>query len=74
MGPGFEGQNVAKRPRGTERLQRSRWLSNRLVSRPVLWHIMKLHAHYGFWDFVLCLGYCGHMIKDCGRLSPAGSA
>ncbi|MEW6249153.1 MAG: glucose-1-phosphate cytidylyltransferase [Planctomycetota bacterium] len=32
--------------------------------RPVLWHIMKLYAHYGYRDFVLCLGYRGNMIKD----------
>lgn len=32
--------------------------------RPVLWHIMKAYAHYGFRDFVLCLGYRGNMIKD----------
>lgn len=32
--------------------------------RPVLWHIMKLYAHYGLQDFVLCLGYRGSMIKD----------
>ena len=32
--------------------------------RPLLWHIMKLYAHYGFTDFVLCLGYRGNMIKD----------
>src|ERR1700756_2526423 len=32
--------------------------------RPILWHIMKLYAHYGFSDFVLCLGYRGYMIKD----------
>jgi glucose-1-phosphate cytidylyltransferase len=31
--------------------------------RPILWHIMKLYAHYGFCDFVLCLGYRGNMIK-----------
>ncbi len=31
--------------------------------RPILWHIMKLYAHYGFRDFVLCLGYRGQMIK-----------
>ena len=27
--------------------------------RPILWHIMKTYAHYGFRDFVLCLGYRG---------------
>lgn len=32
--------------------------------RPVLWHIMKLFAHHGFRDFVLCLGYRGNMIKE----------
>jgi len=32
--------------------------------RPILWHIMKTYAHYGFREFVLCLGYRGSMIKD----------
>jgi glucose-1-phosphate cytidylyltransferase len=32
--------------------------------RPILWHIMKIYAHYGFRDFVLCLGYRGSMIKE----------
>lgn len=32
--------------------------------RPILWHIMKLYAHHGFSEFVLCLGYRGNMIKD----------
>jgi glucose-1-phosphate cytidylyltransferase len=32
--------------------------------RPILWHIMKLYAHHGFRQFVLCLGYRGHMIKE----------
>src|SRR6266571_1815254 len=31
---------------------------------PILWHVMKLYAHYGFSDFVLCLGYRGSAIKD----------
>lgn len=31
---------------------------------PILWHIMKTYAHYGYKDFVLCLGYKGDMIKD----------
>jgi glucose-1-phosphate cytidylyltransferase len=31
--------------------------------RPILWHIMKIYAHYGYKDFVLCLGYKGEMIK-----------
>jgi glucose-1-phosphate cytidylyltransferase len=32
--------------------------------RPILWHIMKIYSHYGFKDFVLCLGYKGLMIKE----------
>jgi glucose-1-phosphate cytidylyltransferase len=32
--------------------------------RPILWHIMKLYAHHGFREFILCLGYRGNMIKD----------
>ena len=32
--------------------------------RPILWHIMKTYAHYGFSDFVLCLGYRGNIIKE----------
>jgi glucose-1-phosphate cytidylyltransferase len=33
-------------------------------SRPILWHIMKIYSHYGFKNFVLCLGYKGDLIKD----------
>lgn len=32
--------------------------------RPVLWHIMKLYSHFGFSDFILCLGYKGEMIEE----------
>lgn len=32
--------------------------------KPILWHIMKIYSHYGFNEFVLALGYKGHMIKD----------
>jgi glucose-1-phosphate cytidylyltransferase len=32
--------------------------------RPILWHIMKIYAHSGFREFVLCLGYRGNMIKE----------
>ncbi len=30
---------------------------------PILWHIMKHYAHYGFQDFFVALGYKGEMIK-----------
>ncbi len=32
--------------------------------KPILWHIMKIYSHYGFNDFIICLGYKGHLIKD----------
>jgi len=31
---------------------------------PILWHIMRGYAHWGFKDFVLCLGHQSHVIKD----------
>lgn len=31
---------------------------------PIIWHIMKQYGHYGFKDFVLCLGHKGEIIKD----------
>lgn len=32
--------------------------------RPILWHIMKIYAHYGCKRFIICLGYKGGIIKD----------
>ncbi|MEQ8324444.1 MAG: glucose-1-phosphate cytidylyltransferase [Vicingaceae bacterium] len=32
--------------------------------KPILWHIMKIYASYGFQDFIICLGYKGYMIKE----------
>lgn len=31
---------------------------------PILWHIMKIYAHYGFEDFIVLSGYKSHIIKD----------
>jgi glucose-1-phosphate cytidylyltransferase len=31
---------------------------------PILWHLMKGYAHWGYHDFVLCLGYQSQVIKD----------
>lgn len=36
----------------------------RIGDRPILWHIMKIFDHYGFKNFVLCLGYKSEIIKD----------
>jgi glucose-1-phosphate cytidylyltransferase len=32
--------------------------------KPILWHIMKIYESYGFNDFIICLGYKGHSIKE----------
>ncbi len=32
--------------------------------RPIMWHVMKYYAHFGHKDFILCLGYQGHVIKE----------
>jgi glucose-1-phosphate cytidylyltransferase len=36
----------------------------KIGERPIIWHIMKIYDHYGFRDFVLCLGYKSEIIKD----------
>jgi len=32
--------------------------------KPILWHIMKIYAHFGFNEFILALGYKADYIKD----------
>lgn len=32
--------------------------------KPILWHIMGIYSYYGINDFVVCLGYKGHVIKE----------
>jgi glucose-1-phosphate cytidylyltransferase len=31
---------------------------------PILWHIMKIYAHHGINDFIICCGYKGYLIKE----------
>ena len=31
---------------------------------PILWHIMKIYSHFGYHDFIICLGYKGYVIKE----------
>ena len=33
-------------------------------NQPILWHIMKWYASWGYEDFVLCLGYKGEVVKQ----------
>jgi glucose-1-phosphate cytidylyltransferase len=32
--------------------------------KPILWHIMKIYSHFGYNDFVVCLGFKGYVIKE----------
>jgi hypothetical protein len=36
----------------------------RIGDRPILLHVMKYYAHFGHTEFILCLGYQGHVIKE----------
>lgn len=31
---------------------------------PIIHHIMKIYSHYGFNEFIICLGYKGYLIKE----------
>ncbi len=32
--------------------------------KPIMWHVMKIFAAFGHTEFILCLGYKGHLIKE----------
>jgi len=32
--------------------------------KPILWHILKIYSAHGINDFIICLGYKGHVIKE----------
>src|SRR3989338_46604 len=53
--------------KGTRLKEETEFRPKHLVSIggvPILLHIMKTYAHYGFKEFVLCLGYKKEMIKN----------
>jgi glucose-1-phosphate cytidylyltransferase len=52
---------------GTRLREETEFLPKPMVEiggRPMLWHIMKGYAVHGFTDFILCLGYKGHKIRE----------
>ncbi len=52
---------------GTRLSEETRFKPKPLVEigeQPILWHIMKIYSHYGFNEFIICLGYKGFMIKE----------
>ena len=32
--------------------------------RPILWHSIKIYSHDGINEFVICLGYKGHLVRE----------
>jgi len=53
--------------KGTRLKEHTEYLPKPLVEiggRPILWHVMKIYSHYGFKDFILCLGYKSDNIKE----------
>lgn len=32
--------------------------------QPIMWHIMKHYSHYGFNEFIICLGYKQYVVKE----------
>lgn len=53
--------------KGTRISEESRMRPKPMVEiggKPILWHIMKQYASYGFTEFIVCCGYKGHMIKE----------
>lgn len=53
--------------KGTRLAEETKIIPKPLVnigSFPILWHIMNIYSQFGVNDFVLALGYKGHVIKD----------
>ena len=53
--------------KGTRLREHTEYLPKPLLEiggRPILWHVMKIYSHYGFRDFILCLGYKSKAIKE----------
>ena len=52
---------------GTRISEESNLIPKPLISigdKPIIWHIMKYYSTYGVNEFIICLGYKGHLIKE----------
>jgi glucose-1-phosphate cytidylyltransferase len=52
---------------GTRILEESHFRPKPMIEiggKPILWHIMKIYAHHGVNDFIICLGYKGYVVKE----------
>ena len=35
----------------------------KIGEKPIIWHLLKIYSFYGINDFIICLGYKGHLLK-----------
>lgn len=52
---------------GTRMSEATRLIPKPMVEiggKPILWHIMKIYAHYGVNEFIICGGYKQYIIKE----------
>ena len=46
----------------------------KIGNRPIIWHIMKFYSYYGINNFIICLGYKGHiLIKELKKFASKES-
>ncbi len=46
----------------------------KIGNRPIIWHIMKFHSYYGINNFIICLGYKGHiLVKELKKFTSKES-
>ena len=46
----------------------------KIGNKPIIWHIMKFYSHYGINNFIICLGYKGHiLIKELNKFTSKES-
>src|SRR5574344_905166 len=52
---------------GTRISEETKYIPKPMVEigdKPILWHIIKYYSNYDFNDFIICLGYKQHVIKE----------
>ena len=35
----------------------------KIGNKPIIWHIIKIYSFYSIKDFIICLGYKGHLLR-----------